>query len=124
MIEARIAPSDIRDARQAQVHAHVAHVMLTAYRMRATPQVDGTLTYVGADRLTDPRAANPTAPYYVAHVTVSPQSLQAASELAGQTLTLSPGMQAEVFITTGERSAWRYLFDPVIDGVRRSLRER
>lgn len=124
VIEARIAPSDIRDARQAQVHAHVAHVMLTAYRMRATPQVDGTLTYVGADRLTDPRAANPTAPYYVAHVTVSPQSLQAASELAGQTLTLSPGMQAEVFITTGERSAWRYLFDPVIDGVRRSLRER
>jgi epimerase transport system membrane fusion protein len=79
---------------------------------------------VGADRLTDPRAANPTAPYYVAHVTLSPQALQAASELAGQTLTLSPGMQAEVFITTGERSAWRYLFDPVIDGVRRSLRER
>lgn len=124
VIEARIAPGDIRDARQAQAHGHVAHVMLTAYRMRATPQVDGKLTYVGADRLTDPRAANPTAPYYVAHVTLSPQALQAASELAGQTLTLSPGMQAEVFITTGERSAWRYLFDPVIDGVRRSLRER
>jgi epimerase transport system membrane fusion protein len=42
VIEARIAPGDIRDARQAQVHGHVAHVMLTAYRMRATPQVDGS----------------------------------------------------------------------------------
>jgi epimerase transport system membrane fusion protein len=124
VIEARIAPSDIRDARQAQAHGQVAHVMLTAYRTRATPQLDGTLTYVGADRLTDPRAMHPTAPYYVAHVRVSPQALRAASELAGQTLVLSPGMQAEVFITTGERSAWRYLFDPVLDGIRRSLRER
>lgn len=124
VIEARIAPGDIRDAQQAQAHGTPAHVMLTAYRARATPQVEGTLSYVGADRLTDPRGPNPTAPYYVAHITVSPQALQAASELAGQTLTLTPGMQAEVFITTVERSAWRYLFDPVIDGVRRSLRER
>jgi len=124
VIEARIAPSDIRDAQQAQNHAGVAHVMLTAYRTRATPQVEGKLSYVGADRLTDPRAPNPNAPYYVAHVTVSPQALQAASELAGQTLTLSPGMQTEVFIATDERSAWRYLFDPVLDGIRRSLRER
>jgi multidrug efflux pump subunit AcrA (membrane-fusion protein) len=37
---------------------------------------------------------------------------------------LTPGMQAEVFIPTQERSAWRYLFDPVLDGIRRSLRER
>ena len=124
VIEARIAPSDIRDAQQAQAHGAFAHVLLTAYRTRATPQVDGKLSYVGADRLTDPRGPNPTVPYYVAHVTVSPQALKAASELAGQTLTLSPGMQAEVFIATGERSAWRYLFDPVLDGIRRSLRER
>lgn len=124
VIEARIAPSDIRDARQAQAHGQAAHVLLTAYRTRATPQVDGTLTYVGADRLTDPRAMNPSAPYYVAHVKVSPQALRAASKLAGQTLVLSPGMQAEVFIATGDRSAWRYLFDPVLDGIRRSLRER
>jgi HlyD family type I secretion membrane fusion protein len=124
VIEARIAPGDIRDAQQAQALGAPAHVMLTAYRARATPQVEGKLAYVGADRLTDPRGPNPTAPYYVAHVTVSPQALRAASELAGQALTLSPGMQAEVFIATGERSAWRYLFDPVLDGIRRSLRER
>lgn len=124
VVEARIAPADIRDAREAQARANVVHVMLTAYRARATPQVDGTLSYVGADRLTDPRATNPNAPYYVVHVAVTPQALQAASKLAGQTLTLSPGMQAEVFIATSERSAWRYLFDPVLDGIRRSLRER
>ena len=79
---------------------------------------------MGADRLTDPHSANPAAPYYVAHVSVSPEALQTASKLAGQPLVLTPGMQAEVFIPTEERSAWRYLFDPVLDGIRRSLRER
>jgi len=124
LIEARIAPTDIRDAQQAMAHGALAHVMLPAYRVRSTPQVEGRLSYVGADRLTDPQSANPNAPYYVAHVSVSPEALQAASKLAGQSLVLSPGMQAEVFIPTAERSAWRYLFDPVNDGIRRSLRER
>jgi membrane fusion protein, epimerase transport system len=124
VIEARIAPTDIRDVQRVQASAGVAHVMLTAYRARSTPQVEGRVSYVGADRLTDLRSANPGAPYYVAHVTVSPEALQAASKLAGQPLVLSPAMQAEVFIPTGERSAWRYLFDPVLDGIRRSMRER
>ncbi|GAA4335377.1 HlyD family type I secretion periplasmic adaptor subunit [Variovorax defluvii] len=121
VIEARIAPADIRDVQRVQASAGLAHVMLAAYRARSTPQVEGRLGYLGADRLSDPHTA---APYYVAHVTVSPEALQAAGELAGQALVLAPGMQTEVFIPTAERSAWRYLFDPVLDGVRRSLRER
>ncbi len=122
VIEARIAPTDIRDAQQAMAHGALAHVMLPAYRVRSTPQVDGRVTYVGADRQTDPQA--PNAPYYIAHVNVSPEALDTASRLAGQPLVLSPGMQAEVFIPTAERSAWRYLFDPLLDGIRHSLRER
>lgn len=122
VIEARIAPTDIRDAQKALAHGALAHVMLPAYRTRATPKVDGRVTYVGADRQVDPQA--PNAPYYVAHVNVSPEALDTASGLAGQPLVLSPGMQAEVFIPTAERSAWRYLFDPVLDGIRHSLRER
>lgn len=122
VIEARIAPSDIRDAQKAMAHRALAHVMLPAYRVRSTPQVDGRVTYVGADRQVDPQA--PNAPYYIANVNVSPDALDTASRLAGQPLVLSPGMQAEVFIPTVERSAWRYLFDPVLDGIRHSLRER
>ena len=122
VIEARIAPSDVRDAQNAMAHGALAHVMLPAYRARSTPEVNGRLTYVGADRQTDPQA--PNAPYYVAHVNVSPEALAAASSLAGQPLILSPGMQAEVFIPTATRSAWRYLFDPLLDGIRHSMRER
>jgi HlyD family type I secretion membrane fusion protein len=130
VIEARIAPQDIQDlqslARMGAANAkgnnvHNASVLLTAYRARATPQVAGRISYVGADRLTDPATR---APYYIAHITVSDQALKEASALAGQVLTLLPGMQAEVFMVTQERTAFRYLFDPIFDGVRRSMRER
>ena len=79
VIEARIVPSDIRDAQMAMAHGALAHVMLPAYRVRSTPQVDGRVTYVGADRQADPQAAN--APYYIAHVNVSPEALEIASKL-------------------------------------------
>jgi membrane fusion protein, epimerase transport system len=137
VIEVRITPQDIQDvqtlARTSSADAkgsnsntginsvNNANVMLTAYRTRATPQVAGRISYVGADRLTDPTTR---APYYLAHITVSEQALKEASALAGQALTLSPGMQAEVFMATQERTAFRYLLDPILDGVRRSMRER
>jgi membrane fusion protein, epimerase transport system len=130
VIEVRITPPDIQDvqtlARTGNADAKGstvtnANVMLTAYRTRATPQVAGRISYVGADRLTDPATR---APYYLAHITVSEQALKEASLLARQPLTLSPGMQAEVFMATQERTAFRYLLDPILDGVRRSMRER
>ena len=124
VVEARIAPADIRDMQQVLTDDGVAHVMLTAYRARATPLVKGTLTYVGADRLVDMRSSTPGVPYYIAHIAVGQEALDAASETAGQRLVLSPGMQVEAITPTVERSAWRYLFDPVLDGVRHSLRER
>jgi membrane fusion protein, epimerase transport system len=130
VIEARITPQDIQDVQNLvrtgipdakNKDTNNANVMLTAYRTRATPQVAGRVSYVGADRLTDPATR---APYYIAHITVSEQALKEASALAGQPLTLSPGMQAEVFMATQERTAFRYLLDPILDGVRRSMRER
>jgi membrane fusion protein, epimerase transport system len=130
VIEAHITPQDIQDvqnlARNSSVNANGkdltnANVMLPAYRTRATPQVAGRVSYVGADRLTDPATR---APYYIAHISVSEQALKDASLLSGQALTLTPGMQAEVFMATQERTAFRYLLDPILDGVRRSMRER
>jgi membrane fusion protein, epimerase transport system len=130
VIEARVTPQDIQDvqilARTDKAHiennaAGKVNIMLNAYRANATPQVAGSIVYVGADRLTDPTTR---APYYITHIAVNDQSLREASALAGQILTLSPGMQTEVFMTTQERTAFRYMLDPLLDGVRRSMRER
>jgi hypothetical protein len=130
VIEVRISPQDIQDvqilARPSNTDAKGstatnANVILSAYRTRATPQVAGRISDVGTNRLIVPATS---VPYYLAHITVSEQTLKEASTLAGQPLILSPGIQAEVFMATRERTAFRYLLDPILDGVRRSMRER
>ena len=44
--------------------------------------------------------------------------------MAGHPVTLQTGMQAEVFIKTEARSALDYLLEPMVNGLRRSMRER
>jgi HlyD family secretion protein len=46
-----------------------------------------------------------------------------SSRVMASSLKLLPGMPAEVFITTGERTALSYLLKPFADQVRRAFRE-
>ena len=39
-------------------------------------------------------------------------------------MTLAPGMQAQVEICNGERSALRYLLDPVVESTHRAMKEK
>jgi hypothetical protein len=39
-------------------------------------------------------------------------------------IALSAGMGAEVFVKTRERSALDYWLEPIVNGARRSMRER
>jgi multidrug efflux pump subunit AcrA (membrane-fusion protein) len=73
------------------------------------------VTYRSADRLSD-RATG--APYYLARVVIDPESLARAGDLA-----LYPGMPAEVFFKTGERTALAYLIEPLTASLRRAFRE-
>lgn len=84
---------------------------------RDTPTVNGTVTYISADRLVD--KDNKNAPYYMVHVRVSPDSLKRAGDLQ-----LQAGMPAEVFIQTTPRNALQYLVDPILAFLQRSLREQ
>jgi HlyD family type I secretion membrane fusion protein len=108
VVEARIRPEDIN-----HVHAgSEADVRLTAYKQRTTPLVSGRVSYVSGDRLTDPEGKSA---YYVAHVEVSPSSLR--------NLKMQAGMPAEVFVRTGARTVFDYLFAPVTAYLRRGMRE-
>ena len=111
VIEARIRPQDINHVRA----GIAADVRLTAYKQRTTPLVEGTVSYISGDRLTDPRSGEA---YYVAHVDVPPEALAAAGNLR-----LQAGMPAELYIRTDERTALDYLLAPVTDYLRRALRE-
>ena len=112
IIEARIQPSDIDD-----VYAGMpAEVQLTAYKRRVVPTVDGVLTWVSADRLTDDRSGEA---YYVAYVEIDPESLAEVGEIR-----LYPGMPAQVMIATGARTAFDYLIGPLTSSFDRAFREQ
>ncbi|OGA68997.1 MAG: hypothetical protein A3G81_08355 [Betaproteobacteria bacterium RIFCSPLOWO2_12_FULL_65_14] len=111
IIEARIRPEDINYVRTGVL----ADVRLTAYKQRTTPLVQGSVTYVSADRMVEPRSG---LGYYVAHIEVS------AGPLAAEGVNkLHAGMPAEVYIRTDERTALDYLLAPVTDYVRKAMRE-
>jgi HlyD family type I secretion membrane fusion protein len=111
IVEAKIRPSDID-----VVHAGLsAQVALTAYKSRVTPKLDGHVTQVSADALQDER----TGQYYFAtRIAVDSNEL---AQLDGVELT--PGMQVETFIETGERTMAAYLLQPLTDSFRRAFRE-
>jgi len=112
IIEGRVRTEDIT-----HVHAGaIAEVRLTAYKQRTTPLVEGKVVYVSADRMVEQRSG---IPFYVVHVEVPPAALATA---AGH-LKLQAGMPAELYIRTDERTALDYLLAPVMDFVRRGVRE-
>ncbi|MCX7273713.1 MAG: HlyD family type I secretion periplasmic adaptor subunit [Burkholderiales bacterium] len=109
VVQARIAPEDID-----RVHQDLpAEVRFTAFNTRTTPVYPGVVTRVSADRLTDPVRG---APYYLAQIEINPGRLPA--------LALQPGMPAEVYIVTGERTALAYLTKPIREQIRRGMLER
>jgi HlyD family type I secretion membrane fusion protein len=111
IIEAQINVEDIDDVRVGQE----ADVRLSAYKRRSTPLVVGEVSYVSADRLTSPDGNDN---YYLTRITVTRESLAEAGDIA-----MFPGMPAEVFIKTGERTALDYMLAPVTNVLRRSFRE-
>ena len=111
IIEARIRPLDI-DHISAGLKTTVH---LTALKQRNLPQLDGRVVYVSADRSEDTRTGEI---YYLAKVAILPNAL---AELGTQNLI--PGMPAEVYIKTGERTAIAYLMEPLVNSVHKAWRE-
>jgi HlyD family secretion protein len=112
VVDARVQSNDID-----VVHADLpAEVVLTAYKSRTTPRLKGTVTRVSADALIDEKT---NLPYFKAQVQIAPQELVKVPEIH-----LAPGMPAEVFIVTGERTALDYLIQPLRDSFHRAFREQ
>ena len=91
-------------------------ILFTAFNQSRTPRVSGAVSLVSADQLLDEKTGMP---YYVLRSTVSDQALE---KLNG--LVIRPGMPAEMFVRTGERSLLNYLFKPLLDRAGSALSER
>jgi HlyD family type I secretion membrane fusion protein len=112
VIDARISPKDIDHVQGGLT----AQVVFPAYTQRTLPRLDGKVTQVSADTLTDERTGER---YYTARVEVDRRKIH---EMAPN-IELQPGMQAEVFIATGERTMLEYLLGPFLNVLNKSFRE-
>ncbi|ROL66556.1 HlyD family type I secretion periplasmic adaptor subunit [Pseudomonas vranovensis] len=91
-------------------------ILFTAFNQSSTPRVSGEVALISADQLLDDKTGQP---YYVLRSTVSEQAL---ARLDG--LVIKPGMPAELFVRTGERSMLNYLFKPLLDRAGTALTEQ
>jgi HlyD family secretion protein len=92
-----------------------ARVRFTAFNMRTTPELAGQIAVVSADQ-TVPAGNQP--PYFKVRVRLVSGEL---SRLKG--LDVTPGMPAEVMVTSDERTVINYLIKPISDQLNRAFRE-
>jgi HlyD family secretion protein len=116
IIEARLRPQDIDSVKRGQK----ATVRLTALSQRITPMVSGDVIYLSADTLADEKKSQQVGPTDIYIVRV---------KLDAYTITIpdfkaTPGMPAEVYIQTAERTFFQYLVKPIHDSMARAFRER
>ncbi|MGX5849571.1 HlyD family type I secretion periplasmic adaptor subunit [Mesorhizobium sp. PL10] len=110
-VEAHIAPQDIDQVTMGQN----AILRLSAFNRQTTPELTGTLSRISADLTTEERTG---AAFYVARVTLPKTEV---AKLRG--LALAPGMPAEVFFPTGDRTMLSYLVKPLSDQIEKAFRE-
>jgi membrane fusion protein, type I secretion system len=120
IIEARLNPSEIGHVKTGQN----ALVRLSALNQRVTPMIEGRVVYLSADAVAYTSARSkeqevPLRPSYVVRVRLNEQDVHSKVEVFRPT----PGMPADIFIKTGERTFFSYIMRPVFDSFSRAFRE-
>ena len=117
IIEARVRPQDIDSVK----HGQHAMVRLTALNQRITPMVSGDVIYLSADTLADEKKSQQVGPTDIYIVRVK---LNTDEALKIPDFSPTPGMPAEVYIKTSERTFFQYIVRPIHDSMVRAFRER
>lgn len=110
-LEVQIAPKDIDQLQLGQD----ALLRMSSFNQRVTPEVNGHIVRIAPDLTVDQRTGQS---YYLVRLVVNGGE---RAKLGG--LALLPGMPAEAFIRTSERTALSYILKPLTDQITRAFRE-
>jgi len=111
-VEVKVEPKDID---QVAIGQPVV-LRFSAFNQRTTPELNGSVTRIGADTSNDQRTGQS---YYLVRIGIDPSELDRLGPVK-----LTPGMPVEAFIQTGERTLVSYLVKPLHDQLMRSIREK
>lgn len=112
VIEARVRPNDIDEIRTGQS----AYIVFPSFAQRNLKRIEGIVQRYSPDALEDKRTGER---YYSARIAVDRKHLEAVAP----EIELSPGMPAEVFIGTQERTMLEFLIQPFLLTLERAFRE-
>lgn len=111
LVEAKVSSKDID-----QIHPDQdVRLRFSAFNQKTTPEFHGDIVRISPDAVTDTHTGTM---YYSVRVRFG-----ALSALEKHDIKLVPGMPAEVFITTGERTMLSYLLKPFLDQMARAFKE-
>jgi HlyD family secretion protein len=111
-VEAKVNPQDIDKLQIGQKTL----LRMSAFNQRTTPELNGLVTRVSPDVTTDQRTGQS---YYTIRVSMPPEEVARLGEAK-----LIPGMPAEAFVQTGDRTLLSYLIKPLSDQLMRAFREK
>jgi HlyD family secretion protein len=111
-VEAKVNPQDIDKLQVGQKTL----LRLSAFNQRTTPELNGIVSRVSPDVTTDQRTGQS---YYTIRVSMPPEEIARLGDAK-----LIPGMPAEAFVQTGDRTMLSYLMKPLNDQLMRAFREK
>ena len=112
LVEAKVNPHDIDQVQVGQS----AVLRFSAFNLRTTPEINGTITRISADTTTDQRTGQN---YYTTRIAMTKDEIARLGDVK-----LIPGMPVEAFVQTGERTVMSYLIKPLQDQFMRTFREK
>jgi HlyD family secretion protein len=112
LVEAKVEPRDIDQVQSGQPVV----LRFSAFNMRTTPEINGSVVRVAADTATDQRTGQS---YYLVRISMTADEIKRLGDVK-----LTPGMPVEAFIQTGERTMLSYLVKPLHDQLMRAFREK
>ncbi|MEM8970542.1 MAG: HlyD family efflux transporter periplasmic adaptor subunit [Pseudomonadota bacterium] len=111
ILEGALEPKDIDQVEKGQK----VSIRLSSFNQRTTPELNGKVTSISADLVSDERRENY---HYLVYIEFDENQL---SRLGGRPIV--PGMPASIFIQTESRTVLGYLVSPLTDQFRRAMRE-
>jgi HlyD family secretion protein len=113
LVEAKVAPQDIDQV----APKAMTTVRIMAGNQRTITDMVGEVTHIGADLTREKEQPNQA--YYLVRASIQEDQLQHL-----ESLKLVPGMPAEIFIQTHQRTPLQYLLKPLREQISRTFRER
>ena len=111
IVEAHVQPMDIDRIGVGKL----AKIRFSAFSSVTTPEIEGRVSHISADRFTDERTGTP---YYLARIRVTEKGEKKLGDKK-----LQPGMPADVQINTGSRTMLQYILQPARNAITESMIE-